>query len=201
MLTLAVNTAETFISSAGVVNIQMLTWWWRQRKRCMLALAQCSLVLTVCKQTPLRDVNVTLYWQVLHVSVKSEFDCRVTGVTEAGSAGWAGSVGGVWWLAGLLVQPGLGAGGVADELFGLEPQVDLSLGVLQGVAAVDDVPDGTEEEHQGSLQYEQTWWKIHLKACLASVASLKSCCRLWKFISAKKEVKVIYKNWKKTSIL
>lgn len=80
------------------------------------------------------------------MSVKSELDCRVTGVTEAGSAGWAGSVGGVWWLAGLLVQPGLGAGVVGDELFGLEPQVDLSLGVLQGVAAVDDVPDRTEEE-------------------------------------------------------
>lgn len=44
-------------------------------------------------------------------------------------------------MAGLLVQPGLGAGGVGDKLLGLEPQVDLGLGVLQGVAAVDDVPE------------------------------------------------------------
>lgn len=46
--------------------------------------------------------------------------------------------------AGLLVQPGLGAWGVGDKLLGLEPQVDLHLGVLQGVAAVDDVPVETE---------------------------------------------------------
>lgn len=44
--------------------------------------------------------------------------------------------------SGLLVEPGLGAGGVGDELLGLEPQVDLRLGVGQGVAAVDDVPAG-----------------------------------------------------------
>lgn len=44
-------------------------------------------------------------------------------------------------MASLLVQPRLGGGGVVDELLGLEPQVDLSLGVRHGVAAVDDVPE------------------------------------------------------------
>lgn len=50
------------------------------------------------------------------------------------------------WLAGLLVQPRLGAGGVGDELLGLEPQINLHLGVLQSVTAVDDVPVGEREE-------------------------------------------------------
>lgn len=49
-------------------------------------------------------------------------------------------------MASLLIEPGLGAGGVGDELLGLEPQVDLGLGVLQGVAAVDDVPEKTDED-------------------------------------------------------
>lgn len=43
-------------------------------------------------------------------------------------------------MASLLIQESLGAGCVGDELLGLEPQADLTLGVLQGVAAVDDVP-------------------------------------------------------------
>lgn len=43
-------------------------------------------------------------------------------------------------MAGSLVDEGLADGGVGDQLLGLEPQVDLHLGVLQGVAAVDDVP-------------------------------------------------------------
>lgn len=47
---------------------------------------------------------------------------------------------------GLLVQEGLSAGGPVHELLGLEPQVDLQLGVLQGVAAVDDVPEETSPE-------------------------------------------------------
>lgn len=58
------------------------------------------------------------------------------------------SVGGVMsdrtGLAGSLVDEGLGAGREGDELLGLEPQVDLHLGVLQGVAAMDDVPEETQ---------------------------------------------------------
>lgn len=73
--------------------------------------------------------NMRLYWKVQHV-----WDWR----EEPGPAGRSvgRSTGRV-----LLVQPGLGAGGVGDELVGLEPQLDLGLGVLQGVAAVDDVPE------------------------------------------------------------
>lgn len=47
-----------------------------------------------------------------------------------------------------LVQPGLGTRRVGHQLVGLEPQVDLRLGVLQRVAAVDDVPDREEEEEE-----------------------------------------------------
>lgn len=46
-------------------------------------------------------------------------------------------------MAGSLVDEGLGAGREGDELLGLEPQFDLHLGVLQGVAAMDDVPEET----------------------------------------------------------
>lgn len=52
--------------------------------------------------------------------------------------------------AGSLVDEGLAAGSVADQLLGLEPQVDLRLGVFQGVAAVDDVPAHT---HTRTLQH------------------------------------------------
>lgn len=48
-------------------------------------------------------------------------------------------------LAALLVQEGLGTGRVSDELLVLEPQGDLALGVLQGVAAVDDVPEESRD--------------------------------------------------------
>lgn len=44
----------------------------------------------------------------------------------------------------LLVQPGLGGRGVVHKFLILEPQADLSLGIVQGVAAVDDVPEETE---------------------------------------------------------
>lgn len=67
-------------------------------------------------------------------------------------------------MAGLLVQPGLGAGGVGDELLGLEPQVDLGLGVLQGVAAVDDVP----EKRGGRLVTDES-------ACSHRDQTVKSC--------------------------
>lgn len=55
------------------------------------------------------------------------------------------SVGGRQGSSGLLIQPGLFAWSVVHELLGLEPQVDLHLGVLEGVAAVDDVPEDGEE--------------------------------------------------------
>lgn len=69
--------------------------------------------------------------------MKTVTDCR-DGRGERGGAGGRGL------LRRLLIQPGLGTGGVGDELLSLEPQVNLSLGVLQGVAAVDDVPERTE---------------------------------------------------------
>ena len=48
---------------------------------------------------------------------------------------WVGTLG-----LSLLVQLGLGAGGVCDKLLILEPQGNLHLSVLGGVTAVDDVP-------------------------------------------------------------
>lgn len=64
---------------------------------------------------------------------------------EVSRGRWAGScqTGGPR-LAGSLVDEGLGAGREGDKLLGLEPQVDLHLGVLQGVAAMDDVPEETQ---------------------------------------------------------
>lgn len=77
-------------------------------------------------QTQRGGVKATLYWQLLQAD-----RCRVGGAS--------------------LVQPGLGARRVGHQLVGLEPQVDLRLGVLQRVAAVDDVPDREEEEPQSQL--------------------------------------------------
>lgn len=64
---------------------------------------------------------------------------------EVSGGRWAGSGGPR--LAGSLVDEGLGAGREGDKLLGFEPQVDLHLGVLQGVAAMDDVPEETQRHH------------------------------------------------------
>lgn len=69
-----------------------------------------------------------------------KIDCRGVGVMEVEKVGssWMWFTG--WWWDSLLVQPRLFALGVVDKLLSLEPQVDLGLGVRQGVAAVNDVP-------------------------------------------------------------
>ena len=51
----------------------------------------------------------------------------------------------------LFIQEGLGAGAVGHDLLGLEPQTDLMLGVLQGVAAVDDVPEKRSRKVSGII--------------------------------------------------
>lgn len=73
-------------------------------------------------------------------------------------AGFSGWVGGAPEGRGLLVQEGLRAGGPVDELLCLEPKIDLRLGVIQGVAAVDDVPEDTVGSR--SVTYSFIIWSI-----------------------------------------
>lgn len=85
-------------------------------------------------------------------------------VKGAGSSGVEFTGG---WLETLLIQEGIGAGGVGHYLLGLEPQTDLMLGVLQGVAAVDDVP---EKQQEGQWDHRQRqWWLCVISYIIACI--------------------------------